>query len=57
MQKQADELDSKRDLSRFWAHFDFDMFFIAVEMLDKPELRDKPAAVGTDNSVISTANY
>lgn len=33
-----------------------DMFFAAVAMLDFPELRDKPIAVG-GMSMISTANY
>lgn len=32
------------------------MFYIACELLDKPELRDKPCAVG-GMSMISTANY
>jgi len=33
-----------------------DMFFAAVAMLDFPELKDKPVAVG-GMSMISTANY
>lgn len=33
------------------------MFYVACELLDKPELRDKPCAVGGDNSVLCTANY
>ncbi|CAD8159025.1 unnamed protein product [Paramecium pentaurelia] len=40
---------------RIWAHFDMDMFYVACELLDKPELKDKPVAVG--QSIISTANY
>ena len=46
-----------RNLDRYWAHFDFDMFYVACEMLDKPELKDLPCAVGGENSVICTANY
>lgn len=32
------------------------MFYVACELLDKPELSDKPVAVG-GKSIISTANY
>lgn len=32
-----------------------DMFYVACELLDKPELVDKPVAVG--QSIVSTANY
>lgn len=35
-----------RDLSRTIVHVDMDAFYAAVEMLDRPELRDKPIAVG-----------
>lgn len=35
---------------------DFDMFFAAVEIRDRPELADKPVAVGGPG-MISTANY
>lgn len=35
---------------------DFDMFFAAVEIRDRPELKDKPVAVG-GLGMISTANY
>lgn len=41
-------------------HVDMDAFYAAVEMRDKPDLRDKPIAVGGDparRGVISTANY
>lgn len=33
-----------------------DMFFVACELLDKPELKEKPVAVG-GSKIISTANY
>ncbi|KAJ8602248.1 hypothetical protein CTAYLR_003626 [Chrysophaeum taylorii] len=42
--------------SRWCAVIDFDMFFAAVEIRDRPELREKPVAVG-GLGMISTANY
>jgi DNA polymerase-4 len=41
-------------------HFDADCFFAALEMREKPDLREKPIAVGGDpgrRGVISTCNY
>ena len=41
-------------------HVDMDMFYAAVEMRDRPELRGKPLAVGgrpDSRSVVTTANY
>ena len=40
-------------------HVDMDAFFAAVEQRDKPELRDRPLAVGFDGDrgVVSTASY
>lgn len=40
-------------------HVDMDAFFASVELLDHPELRDRPVAVAYDGprSVISAANY
>ncbi len=41
-------------------HVDMDMFYAAVELLDRPELRDKPVVVGgspNSRSVVTTANY
>ena len=37
-------------------HIDMDMFYAAVEIRDRPELADKPVAIGS-MSMISTANY
>ena len=37
-------------------HFDMDMFYVACELLDRPELCDQPCAVG-GMAMISTANY
>lgn len=41
-------------------HVDMDMFYAAVELLERPELRDKPVVVGgspQSRSVVTTANY
>lgn len=40
-------------------HLDLDAFFAAVEMLERPDLRDKPLIVGSreGRSVVSAANY
>jgi DNA polymerase-4 len=41
-------------------HVDMDMFYAAVELLDKPGLRDQPVVVGgspKSRSVVTTANY
>lgn len=41
------QAEEKRDLTRLVVHVDMDMFYAAVEMLDKPWLKDKPMAVGS----------
>src|SRR5512144_2496787 len=41
-------------------HIDLDAFFVAVELLERPELRGKPVAVGgrgDERGVISSASY
>jgi DNA polymerase-4 len=41
-------------------HVDMDMFYAAVELLERPELRDKPVVVGgspKSRSVVMTSNY
>lgn len=41
-------------------HVDMDMFYAAVELLDRPELREQPVVVGgspRSRSVVMTANY
>ena len=50
------ELERSRRLDRVHAVVDFDMFYAAVEIRDRPELADKPVAVG-GIGMISTANY
>ena len=50
------ELERSRRLDRVCAVIDFDMFYAAVEIRDRPELASKPVAVG-GVGMISTANY
>ena len=45
-----------RELDRTWMHVDMDMFYAACEIRDRPDLVDKPVAVG-DYSMIQTTNY
>lgn len=45
---------------RKFIHVDMDSYFVAVELLDAPWLRERPVAVGgkaIDRGVISTSNY
>lgn len=44
--EEIEKMSKERDLTKYWAHLDFDMFYVACEMLDKPELKEKPTAVG-----------
>src|SRR5207247_2573157 len=49
-------------MARYVLHMDLDQFIAAVEMLRRPEIRDKPVVVGGDGDptkrgVVSTANY
>ena len=46
----------ERVLTRTWMHVDMDMFYAACEIRDRPELKEKPVAVG-DYSMIQTTNY
>jgi DNA polymerase kappa len=50
------EFKKERNVERIWMHIDMDMFYAAVEIRDKPELTDKPVAVG-DERMVSTSNY
>ena len=44
-----------RDLSQHIVHVDCDAFYAAVELLERPELKDVPFAVG--GGVLTTCNY
>ncbi|MDO6570282.1 DNA polymerase IV [Gilvimarinus sp. 2_MG-2023] len=47
-------------MNRFIIHIDADCFFAAIEMRDRPELFDRPMAIGGSanrRGVISTCNY
>ncbi|CAM9656177.1 unnamed protein product [Ectocarpus sp. 6 AP-2014] len=54
--KIATELEAQRQLDEVCMVIDMDMFYAAVEVRDRPELADKPVAVGGE-SMISTTNY
>ncbi len=45
-QRKLTELESSRDLSRTWLCADLDAFYANCELIDRPELREKPVAVG-----------
>lgn len=50
----------ERNLKRKIIHVDMDCFYAAVELLDRPELKDKPVAVGGNpngRGIICTSNY
>lgn len=49
------QLELSRDLSQYIVHVDCDAFYACVELLDRPELRDLPFAVG--GGVLTTCNY
>jgi DNA polymerase kappa len=54
--RKAFEIEKNRHFGRICCVLDMDMFFAAVEIRDRPELKDLPVAVGGD-MMISTANY
>eukprot|EP00752_Nemacystus_decipiens_P001960 g1886.t1 len=54
--RMATEFEAQRDLDSVCLVVDMDMFYAAVEIRDRPELADKPVAVGGE-SMISTTNY
>ncbi|KAF7547449.1 hypothetical protein G7Z17_g7723 [Cylindrodendrum hubeiense] len=49
------EFEVSRDLTQHIVHVDCDAFYAAVELLDRPELKDLPFAVG--GGVLTTCNY
>jgi len=49
-------LEKKRNLERTYCVVDMDMFYAAVAIRDRPELKEKPVAIG-GMGMISAANY
>ncbi|KAF5491444.1 DNA polymerase kappa [Colletotrichum siamense] len=49
------QLELSRDLSQYIVHVDCDAFYAAVELLERPELKDVPFSVGA--GVLTTCNY
>ncbi|KAL7939194.1 hypothetical protein V8C35DRAFT_285972 [Trichoderma chlorosporum] len=49
------ELELSRDLTQHIVHLDCDAFYAAVELLERPDLKDVPFAVG--GGVLTTCNY
>ncbi|KAK2046733.1 impB/mucB/samB family protein [Colletotrichum somersetense] len=49
------QLELSRDLTQYIVHVDCDAFYAAVELLERPELKDVPFAVG--GGVLTTCNY
>lgn len=46
------ELEQSRNLSCTIVHIDMDAFYAAVEMRDKPELKERPIAVGSMSMLV-----
>src|SRR6218665_2879220 len=46
-------------MERHIVHIDLDAFFVSVERLDQPELRDIPLLIGgqSDRAVVAAASY
>jgi DNA polymerase kappa len=59
LEKQCDHefrrLESERDLTHVWFHFDYDMFYAQSAIVKTPLLKDLPFVVGTP--VCTTASY
>ncbi|KDR75457.1 hypothetical protein GALMADRAFT_140685 [Galerina marginata CBS 339.88] len=49
------QIESQRDLTQIIVHVDMDAFYANVELLDNPDLKGKPFAVG--RGVLTTASY
>ena len=51
------ELESSRSFNRSIIHLDMDAFYAAVEMRDKPSLKNKPMAVGSMSMLVGNFEY
>ena len=40
----------------FVVHYDMDSFFASVELLERPDLKDKVVVIGSNN-MVATSNY
>ena len=54
--QQISELEAKRVLTETWILIDMDMFYAAIELLERPDLTSSPVAV-CSNNMITAANY
>lgn len=50
--KEVEEMEKCRDLSRIIVHVDMDAFYAAVEMRNNPVLKDCPMAVGSNSMLV-----
>ena len=55
--RKIEALEAHRSFSRHIVVLDMDSFYASVELRDRPDLIDKPVAIGSASGVISTANY
>uniref|UniRef100_A0A8H8CPL3 DNA polymerase kappa n=1 Tax=Psilocybe cubensis TaxID=181762 RepID=A0A8H8CPL3_PSICU len=53
--QMINKIESQRDLTQIIVHVDMDAFYASVELLDNPDLKGKPFAVG--KGVLTTASY
>ena len=54
--RKMTKIEKSRDLSRVCVVVDMDAFYANVELQDRPDLADKPVAVG-GTGMITTTNY